>query len=102
MSDYLNSLEEGNILVGDWGIATQLVLFSNTPQNITEVSFQFNWQDISSVTQESFDLVQNCNYIVLHSEENVIFKNANKNLRSLNLGSLIYTDSVFEVFECKN
>lgn len=88
------------ILIGDWGIATQLVLLSKNPKNIYEVAFESNYQNIGDISESTKNRINNCQYLLLHSPNQVIFKNADYNLRTLISAKLIYTDSVYELYEC--
>lgn len=101
VSKYIDTLDR-NILVADWGISTQLVLLVNNPKLINEIAFKFNTNEISGIDQKAIIELEKCDYVLLHKENQAIFKNANRNIRLIFNANLVYTDSVFELYKCRN
>lgn len=101
LADYLNTLDNKKILIGDWGIATQLVLLANNPKNIEEIAFAANRSERTLIDSAVVKKIESCEYIVLHTPQNAIFVYADTHLRSIIRGSRVYTDSVFEVYQCE-
>lgn len=101
LAQYTSGLD-GNILVGDWGVTNQLLLLSHNPSNYSEVAFAANTATMEAFSDSSKLQISECDYLVLHSTDTAIFKNADRNLRTAVDGKLVYTDRVFEVYSCES
>lgn len=96
------TLTNEKVLVGDWGIANQLILMNGGSFKVNEIAFLANAED-SGMTSVSLQReLNNCDFLILRREPKAIFKNADNNLRSIFSGNMVYTDQEFELYECKN
>ena len=98
---YVSTLD-GEVLIGDWGITNQLILLSESSNNLVEVAFAANTDSLSEFSSELNTKLQSCKYLVLRKPTLAIFKNADHNLRTAVDGKLVYTDQVFEVYSCES
>ncbi|HAV15453.1 MAG TPA: hypothetical protein DCX25_03920 [Candidatus Pacebacteria bacterium] len=98
------------IVVGDWGIATQLLFLSNGKLDIHEVAFVTNQQNDPLIEQILSPLTKVCAPIILRPTSLAKFSLADSNLRKIlsNVPQYTQTDitdlfgnTQFEVFSCR-
>lgn len=101
LGNYL-STQEGTVLIGDWGITNQLLLIDPTLGKYTEVAFAANVTGAEQLSPDVLSRLTTCNYLVLRKARHAIFINADRHLRSVIEGKLVYTDEIFEVYKCES
>jgi len=75
--------EKETIVIGDWGISTQLLLLSAGKLNIREASYILNTSTYEETVEYLKPFLTSCSPIVLHKPEQVFFSYANENVEKV-------------------
>lgn len=103
--------DQKQIAIGDWGIATQLLLLSDSPKTIKEIAFEVNSNDKLDALKIINDYVSNCAHFIIFTQENSLLLNGSSLIRDTlsnnpNYTRLLILDKkqkpLYEWYSCKN
>ncbi len=108
----MNALKTNNneIVVGDWGIATQFLFLSRGQRQINELVFKADSSNPEDLTPVITGLQKNCANFVMSSPEQTIFLKARQNMMPFLEQNPSYSKTVvldrekhpyLEIYQCK-